>query len=308
MSKFNFWGRVVIACLFSLLGLFLSNILPLPAPLTVNQSRALYIILGFLTGLITFAPLTTWIIRTVTQLAKQLVTKLAVEIINQFTHLSSRGLSLLPAIAKEESERGEKQSNFSRVIILDTSGIIDGRISGVAKTGFLSGIILVPNFVLTELQQVADSADDLKRARGRRGFEIISELKKIKGIKVEVWDKDVAGKTVDDKLVCLGKILHGKIFTCDFNLNRVAKVHGVDVLNLNELSNSLKTLPVPGEKFKVKILQEGKDRGQGIGYLPDGAMVVVKDGSTLLGKTAEVEVTKILQGPSGRMIFGKIAP
>ena len=195
--------------------------------------------------------------------------------------------------------------NLTRPLILDTSAIIDGRILDIAKTGFISGLILVPNFVLTELQQVADSADTLKRARGRRGFEIVEELKKVKAIRLEVWDKEQNGKTVDEKLLNLAKSLHGRIITTDFNLNKVASVSNIDVLNMNDLANAVKTLSLPGERMEIKIVHLGKDKSQGVGYLEDGTMVVVSNSAEKIGKTIEVEVTKNIQTPAGRMIFGK---
>lgn len=197
------------------------------------------------------------------------------------------------------------QVQLTKPLILDTSAIIDGRILDVAKCGFISGLVLVPRFVLSELQQVSDSKDDLKRQRGRRGFDTLDELKKVKSIKVEVWDKEQTGKTVDDKLLNLSKSLHGKIITCDFNLNRLAHVSGVWVLNINDLANSLKTIALPAEVVEIKIVHLGKDPTQGVGYLPDGTMVVVSDAADLIGKAIKVEVTKTLQIPQGRMIFGK---
>lgn len=197
--------------------------------------------------------------------------------------------------------------SITKPLILDTSAIIDGRILDVAKTSFISGLILAPRFVLTELQQVSDSKDDLKRQRGRKGFNTLEELKKIKGIKLEVWDKEQMGKAVDDKLVNLAKALSGKIITCDFNLNQLATIAGVSVLNINDLANSVKTIALPGEDVEIKIAHLGKDTKQGVGYLSDGTMVVVSEGADLIGKTLKVEVTKILQIPQGRMIFAKKA-
>ncbi len=196
---------------------------------------------------------------------------------------------------------------ITRPAILDTSAIIDGRILDIAKTGFVSGMVLIPQFVLIELQQVADSSDDLKRARGRKGFEIIEDLKKTKGLKVEIWDKDVMAKAVDDKLIKLAKNLNGRIVTTDYNLNRVASVNGVGVLNVNDLANAVKVIAVPGEKLEIKIMHLGKDPSQGVGYLPDGTMIVVQDGADLIGQTPKVEVTKMIQLPAGRMIFAKEA-
>ncbi|KKQ73862.1 MAG: PilT protein domain protein [Candidatus Woesebacteria bacterium GW2011_GWB1_38_5b] len=195
--------------------------------------------------------------------------------------------------------------SVTQPLILDTSAIIDGRILDIAKTHFLYGTILLPSFVLQELQQVADSADFLKRSRGRRGFEIIEELKKVKGMRIEIWDKEPAAKTVDDKLIKLAKNLHGKIITTDFNLNRVASLSNVVVLNINDLSNAVKTVAVPGEELIVKIVHLGKDARQGVGYLPDGTMIVVEDGADLVGKEIKTEVTRLIQVPAGRMIFVK---
>lgn len=195
--------------------------------------------------------------------------------------------------------------SLTRPLILDTSAIIDGRVLDIGKTGFISGLILLPKFVLTELQQVADSADGLKRQRGRRGFEIVSDLKKLKNLRIEIWDKDQSGRAVDDKLLNLAKSLNGKIITCDYNLNRVASVSGIGVLNINDLANSLKQISLPGETLELKIAHLGKDASQGVGYLPDGTMVVVAEGAENLGKTLKVEVTKNIQIPAGRMIFAK---
>lgn len=196
---------------------------------------------------------------------------------------------------------------LTRPIILDTSSIIDGRILEVVKANFIFGLIMVPKFVLIELQQVADSSDDLKRQRGRRGFEILEELKKVKGVKVDIWDKDQSGKSVDEKLINLAKSLHGRIVTCDFNLNKVASVSNLPVLNVNDLANALKSIAMPGEKISLKIMHLGKDPSQGIGYLDDGTMVVVEKSANAIGKTIEVEVMKTLQISAGRMIFGKMS-
>lgn len=195
--------------------------------------------------------------------------------------------------------------SLNHPVILDTSAIIDGRILDVARTGFLSGALLLPSFVLAELQQVADSADYIKRSRGRRGFEIIEELKKIKGIRVEVWDKEPVAKTVDDKILKLAKSLRGRIVTTDFNLNQVAQVNGVSVMNINDLANAVKTIAIPGEAISVKIIHLGKDSKQGVGYLNDGTMIVVEDGANLVGQTVKTEVSRVLQSSAGRMIFVK---
>lgn len=195
--------------------------------------------------------------------------------------------------------------NLTRPLILDTSAIIDARILDIASTGFVSGLVLIPSFVLTELQQVADSSDGLKRARGRRGFEIVEELKKLKSLRVEIWDKDQNGKQVDEKLLNLAKSLHGRIITTDFNLNKLALVSNINVLNVNDLANAVKTISLPGETLEIKIMHLGKDKSQGVGYLVDGTMVVISDAAENIGQTIKVEVTKSIQTPAGRMIFAK---
>lgn len=307
MSKFHFWATLITALMLGLAGFLLGESFPLSTPFTLMQTKVVFALAGVLIGLLSFARLSSWIVRTVTILVANAISRLATEIINQITRAASRGLPFLPMSSpRNDSSTEPLRQNMGGALILDTSSIIDGRILDVSRTGFLSGLILVPNFVLIELQQVADSADSLKRARGRRGFEIINSLKKLPGLKVEVWDKELAGKAVDDKLIRLGKILHGKILTCDFNLNRVAKLQGVTVLNLNDLGNALKTLPIPGERLTLKIAHQGKDDHQGVGYLTDGTMVVVKEASSLLDQEVTVEVAKILQGQAGRMIFGKL--
>ena len=192
-----------------------------------------------------------------------------------------------------------------RPLILDTSAIIDGRILDVAKVGFISGLVLIPKFVLLELQQVSDSSDTLKRARGRHGFEVVTDLKKIKSLRVEIWDKEQGGKTADDKLLNLAKGIHGKIITTDFNLNKLASISNVAVLNVNDLSNALKSISLPGEELKIKIVHIGKEQDQGVGYLSDGTMVVVENAAGKIGDSLKVEVTKSIQIPAGRMIFAR---
>ncbi|MDZ7843896.1 MAG: PIN domain-containing protein [Anaerolineales bacterium] len=193
-----------------------------------------------------------------------------------------------------------------RTILVDTSVIIDGRIADIAKTGFLAGELLIPRFVLDELQYIADSADGLRRQRGRRGMEILSELQELQVIPVRISDIDVEGtREVDSKLVILARQMNSPILTNDYNLNRIAELQGVPVLNINELANSVKAVLLPGEEVNVKIIQEGKERGQGVGYLSDGTMVVVEEGKDYLDETINAVVTKVLQTAAGRMIFAK---
>ena len=200
---------------------------------------------------------------------------------------------------------GEKQLKKSYKI-LDTSVIIDGRIADIAETGFLDGVVVTPQFVLRELQLVADSCDSLKRNRGRRGLDILQRLQKVATLQVQIVEDDFPGvREVDLKLIELAKLYEGKIITNDFNLNKVAQLQGVAVLNINELANALKPIVLPGEIMKVFILKEGKEYNQGVAYLDDGTMVVVDNARKMIGKTIDVSVTSVLQTTAGKMIFGK---
>jgi uncharacterized protein YacL len=193
-----------------------------------------------------------------------------------------------------------------RYKILDTSVIIDGRIADVCETGFIDGTLVIPQFVLKELQLVADSADSLKRNRGRRGLDILSRIQKMAGVEVTISDMDFPDiREVDLKLIELGRTLQGKIVTNDFNLNKVAQLRGVEVLNVNELANSLKPVVLPGEIMKVFILKEGKEYNQGVAYLDDGTMVVVDNARRMISKTIDIVVTSVLQTTAGKMIFGR---
>lgn len=195
-------------------------------------------------------------------------------------------------------------SRLHQYKILDTSVIIDGRIADICETGFLEGVLVAPQFVLRELQQVADSSDSLKRNRGRRGLDILQKIQKMSNVHVQIVETDFPEiREVDLKLIELARRMQGKIVTNDFNLNKVAQLRGVQVLNINELANSLKPVVLPGEIMKVFVLKEGKEAGQGVGYLDDGTMVVVDQGRRALGKTIEVTVTSVLQTTAGKMIF-----
>ncbi|HEX6212517.1 MAG TPA: PIN domain-containing protein, partial [Methylomirabilota bacterium] len=193
-----------------------------------------------------------------------------------------------------------------RYRILDTSVIIDGRVADICETGFLDGTLVIPQFVLKELQLVADAADSMKRNRGRRGLDILQKIQKMAGLEVMISDVDFPEvREVDLKLIELARSLKGKIVTNDFNLNKVAQLRGVDVLNINELANSLKPVVLPGEIMRVFILKEGKEYTQGVAYLDDGTMVVVDNARRLIGKTIDVVVTSVLQTTAGKMIFGR---
>jgi len=198
----------------------------------------------------------------------------------------------------------EKTITGPRPVLLDTSVIIDGRIADVARTGFLAGPLLVPRFVLAELQYIADSADPLRRARGRRGLEVLDELQNMDEPKLEITDLDAPGvREVDEKLMTLARQYDLAIVTNDYNLNRVAMLQGITVLNLNDLANAMKAIYLPGERLRLRVIQEGKEYGQGVGYLDDGTMVVVENGNRYIGQEIDLVVTKVLQTSAGRMIF-----
>ena len=200
---------------------------------------------------------------------------------------------------------GEKVTRQS-FKILDTSVIIDGRIADIAETGFLDGTLVVPQFVLRELQLVADSADSMKRNRGRRGLDVLQRIQKMANLNVQLLEDDFPNiREVDLKLIELAKIYDCKVITNDFNLNKVAQLHGVDVLNINELANALKPIVLPGEVMRVFILKEGKEYNQGVAYLDDGTMVVVDNAKRLISKTIDISVTSVLQTQAGKMIFGR---
>ncbi|MTI66508.1 MAG: PIN/TRAM domain-containing protein [Firmicutes bacterium] len=194
----------------------------------------------------------------------------------------------------------------SKPKVLDTSVIIDGRIADICKTGFIEGPLVIPEFVLEELRHIADSSDGLKRNRGRRGLDILNKIQKEIDIEVIIYEKDFPEiEEVDSKLLKLGQVLKGKVVTNDFNLNKVAEFHGVDVLNINELANAVKPVVLPGEEMVVQVIKDGKEHGQGVAYLDDGTMIVVDGGRKHIGETLGVMVTSVLQTAAGRMIFAK---
>jgi uncharacterized protein YacL len=200
-----------------------------------------------------------------------------------------------------------RQDQKDDIILLDTSVIIDGRIADICKTGFLDGKFIVPRFILKELQQIADSSDSLKRERGRRGLDIIGKLQKNPNIDVKIHNDDFPDiKEADLKLVKLAKVLSAKIFTNDYNLNKVSEIQGIKVLNVNELANALRPVVLPGEIMEIRLIKEGKEYNQGVGYLEDGTMVVVDNGRRLIGQNVSLVVGSVLQTAAGRMIFAKL--
>lgn len=213
---------------------------------------------------------------------------------------------LTTALNKEKSSKKGVVENKIPPKVLDTSVIIDGRIADICKTGFIEGKLVIPRFVLNELQHIADSSDDLKRVRGRRGLDILNIIQKELDIEVEISEMDFDDiPEVDSKLLKLAQVLNGKVVTNDYNLNKVAQFQGVEVLNINELANAIKPVAIPGEEMVAQVVKEGKEANQGIAYLDDGTMIVVDGGRKHMGETIRVLVTSVLQTPAGRMIFGK---
>jgi len=214
-----------------------------------------------------------------------------------------------PESAVEGREGSAEKKGICPKKILDTSVIIDGRILDIAKTGFLEGVFLLPQFVLAELQAIADSSDPARRTKGRRGLDIVKELQEVSVITLNIVDvslRELGVESVDDGLLALAKRENAAILTTDYNLNKIAQIQGVQVMNVNDLANAMKPILLPGETVVVDIIREGKEPNQGVGYLDDGTMLVVEDGEGYIGKRVEVTVTSILQTSAGRMIFGRM--
>lgn len=213
-------------------------------------------------------------------------------------------LLMSPGTSKSYLSGGEEaDANY----LLDTSAIIDGRISEVVQSGFMPGTLIIPQFVLAELQHIADSSDELRRQRGRFGLELVRKLQSLKTSTVEIISDDPKGiEEVDDKLVQLAQELDARVVTTDFNLNRIATIQNVTVLNVNELAQNLRPVTLPGEHVTIKLVQKGSDKGQGVGYLEDGTMVVVEQGQRHISKEVEVEITRIMQTVAGKMMFAQL--
>jgi uncharacterized protein YacL len=218
---------------------------------------------------------------------------------------SSQLLSMLPFFRVEKPKKENENDTLGQPkILVDTSVIIDGRIADIATAGFVPGQLLVPRFVLAELQNIADSDDAMRRGRGRRGLEVLGNLREMRDVDVEIIDDDAPEvREVDAKLVALARRFECNVLTTDFNLNRVAQIQGVRVLNVNELSNAIRPVVLPGEELTVRVVQPGKERNQGVGYLADGTMIVVENGDKLIGQDVVTEVTRVFQTVAGKMIF-----
>ncbi|SEF86882.1 Uncharacterized conserved protein YacL, contains PIN and TRAM domains [Caloramator fervidus] len=281
---------VILAVLGLIIGLIIANLLVSPFSKFLTGSTILSVIASAVTLIlnIVFAIL-----------GIDITLKKKEELYNVFTFLKR--------FSKDKKGKSESKIGISQPKILDTSVIIDGRILDILKTGFLEGPILIPSFVLEELRHIADSSDNLKRARGRRGLDILNSIQKEVSLKVEIIEKDFDNiQEVDSKLLKLCQLYNGKIITNDFNLNKVAEVQGVPVLNINELANAVKPIVIPGEEMHIHIIKDGKEAGQGVAYLDDGTMIVVEGGKKHVGEAVNVVVTSVLQTAAGRMIFAKL--
>ncbi len=301
--EFDFWSATFMGAALGLLAIVLERRIE-----RISLKRLIGVVFGVTAGLIA-AALVSLVLGRVGGDASNVIHFAQIGCMLFFAYVgavtgSAKGellnLSVLGGLFGAEAEVRSNQK------ILDTSVIIDGRIADIADTGFFDGVLVVPEFVLHELQMVADSADSMKRNRGRRGLDILQRIQKIAHVKVQIVSEDFpAVREVDMKLIELARLFNCKIITNDFNLNKVAHVRGVEVLNINELANSLKPIVLPGELMRVFILKEGKEYNQGVAYLDDGTMVVVDNARRMISKTIDVSVTSVLQTTAGKMIFGK---
>lgn len=288
-----------------ILGLLLANLIALPLARIPGLGTYISVLLNLTLG----------------YLGLRFFAKRRNDIWNLLTNIGDIKFKLPKGIKKNKNVNGNgKDASFADLPgeeiytapkIVDTSALIDGRILDVAQTGFLEGTLVLPRFVLAELQGVADSTDPLRRSRGRRGLTVVTELQKVDTLSVDIPEvtlKELERDKVDEALVVLARQMSGKVITTDYNLNKIAQIEGVAVLNVNDLSNSLKPLLLPGEDVEIDIIRVGKENNQGVGYLDDGTMLVVEDGYKHIGERVRVTITSMLQTSAGRMVFGRIHP
>lgn len=284
--------RFALGLAFALIGYFSIQRLTQLEPQLFQDFTSIVVAFAFgAAGIYVIPVVGKWFSNTIRVIAR----RIADEVISQL-HLPR-----IPVVSRDREQKSEKWIN---PMLVDTSSLIDGRIGDVIESGFISGTVLVPDFILIELQHIADSADSLKRSRGRRGLDVLENIKKSQLVKTVVYETgQTTLKNIDERLLKLGKTLKAKIITNDFNLNKIATVSGVKILNVNELANSMKTPMIPGEEVEVKVIQAGKEKSQGVGYLPDGTMIVVENGSGFMGKKIKTKVSRVIQTVAGRMIF-----
>lgn len=282
------WQDLFVAILGLIVGLIVANLLAMPLSSIPNLGFYLAILLNIVLGYIGLI----------------LFLKRKDEIVGMWSSFETLRDKFHLKGKKVREE--DTQESFK---LLDTSALIDARILDIAKVGFIEGSICIPGFVLLELQAIADSTDPLRRAKGRRGMEVVEELQKLPDVKVEILEhslKELKADTVDEGLIELAKRLKAKIITTDYNLNKIASIQGLHVLNVNDLANALKPVLIPGETLEVDVIKEGKEPNQGVAYLTDGTMLVIEDGEKYIGKRVEVVITSLLQTSAGRLIFGRV--
>lgn len=293
--------RVILGVGFAYLGFFVSE-----RVLTIEEAQILFtvrIVIAIASGAtgVFIVPIVSEWVRTWSTI---FANRIASEVIKQARIPDFSGMRELPGRISRRGEKEKGAADYVNPILVDTSALIDGRIADVVENGFLYGTLIVPKFILSELQHIADASNALRRGKGRRGLDILEKLKKSKQIETIIYEAgEVKGKTIDDKLLTLAKTLSAKVMTTDFNLNKVATVSGIKILNINDLVNSLKTTLLPGEPLEVKVIQDGKERTQGVGYLSDGTMIVVENGAKYKNQTIPTKVLRVLQTAAGRMIF-----
>jgi uncharacterized protein YacL len=297
--------RVVLAVGFAALGYFASNqFLNIKDPQVKTGISVVIAIASGAAGVYLVPLISRW----VGYWSSVFAQRVANEVISQLRLPTLSDMRELRGRIRRPGGKKKEEARHINPILVDTSSLIDGRVADVVENGFLYGTLIVPRFILSELQHIADASNALRRGRGRRGLEVLETIKKSKQIKTVIYNaNDSKGKNIDERLLNLAKILKAKILTTDFNLNKVATVSGIKILNINELVNALKTTLLPGEPLEVSIIQEGKEKTQGVGYLPDGTMIVVEDGASHMGKKVPTTVSRVLQTAAGRMIFTQLS-
>jgi len=294
-------SRVVLAVVFAAIGYFASDrFIKVDGSQTQMGVTAIIMIASGAFGVFLVPMLSRW----VRDWSSVFAQRVASEVISQLRLPNLSRVRDLSTRIRRQNNKKKKEAPYVNPILVDTSSLIDGRVADVVESGFLSGTLVVPRFILSELQHIADASNALRRGKGRRGLGILEKMKKSKQVKTIIYSgDDPQGKNIDEKLLNLAKTLKGKILTTDFNLNKVATVSGIKILNINELVNQLKTTLLPGEQLQVKVIQEGKEKTQGVGYLNDGTMIVVEGGAGKIGRSIDTTVLRVLQTAAGRMIF-----
>ncbi|MDR1796610.1 MAG: PIN domain-containing protein [Clostridiales Family XIII bacterium] len=301
-------GLIIGLVIASLISSPIIAFIPLNPTASVVVTVAVYIILAWL-GVVVGSRKGRDVLHAITNARRDLRRDIAAGVSSGVETAGMPAGQAKAALSAREAREAKRQEKHSTPKVLDTSVIIDGRISDILKTGFLEGRIIIPDFVLVELRHIADSSDNLKRNRGRRGLDILNKIQEDFGIEIyqTASDKSLeAIPEVDVKLLKLTQTMKGKLVTNDYNLNKVAMIQNVPVLNINDLANRLKPVVLPGEEMTLHLVKEGKESGQAVAYLDDGTMIVVEDGRKQIGKTVDVAVTSVLQTAAGRMIFARL--